>query len=111
MLDKYEKCVGMRTCNYRIVLFEPGTERNGYSDYYISKTTNETDIEGSIKLSNMKRAVLGSHRTPLEDGNFLRSLARLLLGRNHAGRGKRHGVSESRGCRRPSFSPVGAVTS
>ena len=60
---------------------------------YISKTTNDSDIEGRIKLSNVKRAVLGSHRTPLEDGNFLRSLARLLLGRDHAGRGKRHGVA------------------
>ena len=76
---------------------------------YISKTTNDSDIEGRIKLSNVKRAVLGSHRTPLEDGNFLRSLARLLLGRDHAGRGKRHGVRESRGCRRPSFSPVASV--
>ena len=70
---------------------------------YISKTTNDSDIEGRIKLSNVKRAVLGSHRTPLEDGNFLRSLARLLLGRDHAGRGKRHG------CRRPSSSPVASV--
>lgn len=49
-----------------------------------------------------KEAIRCAHRTPLKNWNLLRCLPRLLLRRDHAGRGERHGVTGAgRGRRRP----------